>query len=671
METTMSAYPLLFSPVKINQMELRNRIVMPAIHLNYTPGGKTTDQLVAFYRDRAKGGAGLMIVGGAVIAANAGGPMMVSVQNDKDIEGLSRLSQAAHDHGAAIGLQLYHAGAYAHRMLIGGEAVSSSVHASNFTREEARALDLEEIPGVQDQFAAAAVRAKQAGFDMVEILGSAGYLICQFLSPKINQREDAYGGSLENRMRFGLEVVQKVRAAVGPDYCVGIRLAGNDFVPGSHTNEESQLFAGACQEAGVDLINVTGGWHETKVPQLTPELPPAGLTYLARGIKHAVKVPVCASNRIGEPGLAEDVLARGDADLICMCRPLLTDPELPNKAASGQTERIRPCVSCNQGCFDAIIQLQPVGCLMNPRAGVEATEPPQPAQKPGKVVVVGGGPAGCQAALIAAQRGHKVVLMETADRLGGQPSWYYEATEKPDFGLIGPYFSADLAAAGVDVRLNCQADVKAVAAEKPDAVVVATGSSQALVPIPGAERQGVIDAWSVLQHKARPQGKVVVIGGGAVGLETAIFVAQKGALTPEQTYYLSMYRAETPEVIDHLISTGSHQVTVLEMLPKVGQDIGRSTRWIVFGKLKRFGVDIKTKVKVLAIEAEGVRCSDENGEAVIPADTVILATGAKPNDGLAAELKAQGLNVQVAGDAAGAGSVLKSIAQGFKIGASI
>ncbi len=667
----MTAYPLLFSPLKVPNLELRNRIVMPAIHLNYTPGGKVTDQLVAFYRDRAKGGAGLMIVGGAAISDMAGGPMFVSIKDDQDIEGLRRLTQAAHDHGAAMGVQLYHAGAYAHRMLIGGVAVSSSPHTSGFTKEEARELSLEEIPQVQDEFAQAARRAKEAGFDMVEILGSAGYLICQFLSPKINQRSDQYGGSLENRMRFGLEVVKKVRAAVGPDFCVGIRLAGNDFVPGSHTNRESALFAAACQEAGVDLINVTGGWHETKVPQLTPEVPPAGLTYLARGIKSAVSVPVCASNRINHPDLAEEVLARGDADLVCMCRPLLADPELPNKAAAGKTHLIRPCVACNQGCFDAITKMQPVGCLMNPRAGFEAKPEPGPAAKPAKVVVVGGGPAGCQAALSAARRGHRVVLWEAADRLGGQPAWYHQATEKPDFALIGSYFRAALAEAGVELRLGRPADAEAVAAEKPDAVVVATGSTPALAPIPGSERPGVVDAWSVLQGKVRPRGQVVVIGGGAVGLETAIFVAKKGALTPEQTYFLSLYRAEEPEVIDHLISTGSHRVTVVEMLPKVGQDIGRSTRWIVFGKLKRFGVALKTKVKVLAIEEGGVRLAEEDGEALLPADTVILATGAKPNDALAAGLKEKGLKVHLIGDAAGAGSVLKSIAQGHKLGSSL
>lgn len=218
-----------------------------------------------------------------MINEQAGGPIFISIKDDADVEGLSRLAQAAHAEGAAVGAQLYMAGAYAHAMLIGGQPVSASPHTSGFTKDECRALTLEEITQTQDDFASAARRAKDAGLDMVEILGSAGYLICQFLSPKINQREDEYGGSLENRMRFGLETIAKVRAAVGPDFCVGIRIAGNDFVPGSHTGDEAALFAKACEDAGVDMINVTGGWHETRVPQITQELPPGGFSYLARG----------------------------------------------------------------------------------------------------------------------------------------------------------------------------------------------------------------------------------------------------------------------------------------------------------------------------------------------------------------------------------------------------
>ncbi len=667
----MNLYPLLLSPLTVNQLTLRNRIVLPAMHLNYTPGGKVSDQLVSFYAERAKGGAGLMIVGGCVIDDWAGGPMFVSIKKDDDIEGLSRLAEAAHDHGAAIGVQLYMAGAYSHRMLIGCQAVSSSPHMSGFTKEEARELTLEEIAQVQDDFARAAVRARKAGMDMVEILGSAGYLICQFLSPKINQRTDRYGGPLENRMRFGLETVAKVRAAVGPEICVGIRIAGNDFIPGSHTNSEAAQFAQACVEAGVDMINVTGGWHETLVPQITAELPAGGFSYLARGVKRAVGVPVAASNRMHNPDLAEDVLARGDADLICMGRPLLADPELPNKAAAGRADLIRRCVACNQGCFDSIPLMQPVGCMVNPRAGREAQIPatlPKPA-RPLTLAVVGGGPAGCQAAITAAERGHRVVLWEAAPRLGGQVAWYHEATEKPDFASIPAWQAATLAELGVEVRLGAPADLEAVVALGPDKVILASGARQAHPPIPGADLPHVTGAWEVLTRQVRPRGRVVVIGGGAVGLETALYVARLGALTPEQTYFLTLFKGEAPETLARLVAEGSHQVTVLEMLPKIGQGIGRSTRWIVFGKLKRFGVKPHTKAQVKAIEPEGVRAVIDGAERLIPAETVILATGSKPRDELLAGLKARGLAVSVVGDAGGAGSVLKSIAQGFQAGA--
>jgi 2,4-dienoyl-CoA reductase (NADPH2) len=674
MEMPMSNYPLLFSPLTINQMTLRNRIVMPAIHLNYTPGGKVTDQLVAFYAERAKGGAGLVIPGGCAINDMAGGPIFISIKEDKDIEGLSRLAEAVHAHGTAIGVQLYMAGAYAHAALIGQTAMSSSPHVSAYTKSEAREMTLEEIDQVQNDFARAAVRAKKAGIDMVEILGSAGYLICQFLSPKINKRSDRYGGSLENRMRFGLEIVAKVRAAVGPECCVGLRIAGNDFVPGSHTNKESGLFAQACVEAGVDMINVTGGWHETLVPQLT-ELPPGGFSYLARGVRRAIKggVPVAASNRIHSPLAAEEILARGDADLVCMCRPLLADPELPKKAQTGQERRIRRCVACNQGCFDAVSLLRPVGCMVNPRAGREAKLPAEPAMapSPGRVTVVGGGPAGAMAALTAARRGHQVTLLEATDHLGGQVAWYHAAVEKPDFATIPVWLAAELEAHKVDVRLRVKADATLVAGLNPQTVIVATGARPKTPPIPGTDLPHVVQAWEVLQGLVMPRGRVVVIGGGAVGLETSLNLARRGALTPNQVYYLALFRAEAPDIIDRLIAAGSHQITVLEMLPKVGQDIGRSTRWIVFGKLKRFGVNLATKAQIQAVEAAGVRAVIDGQEQLLPADTVVLATGSEPVNGLAAELKAKGIKVLSVGDAAGASSALKSLAQGYEAGLEV
>ena len=667
----MSDYPLLFSPLTINQMTLANRIVLPAMHLNYTPGGKVSDKLIAFYAERARGGAGLIIVGGCTISPDAGGPMMISIKDDEDIEGLKRLADEVHANGAKIGAQIYHAGAYAHRALIGGQAVSASAHTSAFTREEARELSLAEIDEVQNQFAKAARRAKAAGFDMVEILGSAGYLVCQFLSPKINQRGDRYGGDLRNRMRFGLETVAKVRGALGPELCLGIRIAGNDFVPGSHTNIEAARFARACEEAGADMINVTGGWHETKIPQLSQEVPPGGLAYLARGVKRAVSCPVCASNRMNRPGQAEEVLARGDADLICLGRPFIADPEFGVKAGQGKAELIRPCIACNQGCFDAILQLQPVGCATNCRAGREHKPLPQPSAHKGPVAVIGGGPAGCEAALTAARRGAKVILLEASPRLGGQPAWYAFAVHKPDFAEIGRFYRHALAEAEVEVKLNTRADANLISSLQPRAVILATGAEPILPDLPGAKAEHVLEAWDVLKGKAKPRGRVLVVGGGAVGLETGLALARRGALTPEQVRFLALFGAESWETLSGLMADGSHKVTVLEMMPKVGKGVGRSTKWILFGLLKRFGVELVTKAKVTAILPGKVLAEVDGAEREFAADTVVLAAGARPKDSLGRELKERGFTVVPVGDAEVVGSVLDAVAAGWKAGARV
>jgi len=405
-EAQQMDFPYLFSSISVRNMELRNRIVMTAMHLGYTPEGEVTDQLVGFYEARAKGGVGLIIVGGCPIDEYGGMAGMIGLNHDRFIPGLKRLTSAVQAHGAKIAAQLYQAGRYTHSAMIGGrKPFSASAVRSRLTGETPRALEIHEIPAVQDKFAEAALRAKKAGFDAVEILGSAGYLICQFLSPLTNKRDDEYGGPLENRMRFGLEVVQKVRSAVGPDYPILMRIAGNDFMEGSHTNREARIFASELEKVGVDLFNVTGGWHETRVPQLTMFVPRRAYVYLAQGIKSAVSVPVLASNRINDPAIGEEIIRNGEADLVTMARALLADPELPNKAKEGKAHLIYHCVACNQGCFDNIFQLRPASCLVNPRAGKEGELALEPAPKVKKVLVIGGGPAGMKAACIAAERG--------------------------------------------------------------------------------------------------------------------------------------------------------------------------------------------------------------------------------------------------------------------------
>jgi len=396
-------FPLLFSPIKVNGMELKNRIVMTGVGLGYITEGEVSDRLIDFYTIRARGGVGLIILGAAKIDEYSGWVEQLSVEDDRFIPGLARLAKAVQSEGARVVAQINHMGRFVHSSQIGGRtAVSASPVASPYTGETPRALELEEIPEVQDKYAEAAVRIKKAGFDGIEFL--ACYLVSQFLSPLTNQRTDAYGGSLENRMRFGVEVAEKIRKAVGPDFPFQVRFSGSEFIEGGSPLTEGCVFAAELEKAGADLINLTGGPHETQVPQITMNVPHGTYVYLAQNIKSVVSVPVMTSNRINDPAIAEQIIRDGQADLVAMARGLVVDPEMPNKARTGKAHLIYHCLACNQGCMDNLFRNQPVTCLINPRASMEREREPVPAAEPKKILVIGGGPGGMKAACTAAER---------------------------------------------------------------------------------------------------------------------------------------------------------------------------------------------------------------------------------------------------------------------------
>ncbi len=668
---------MLFEPIQVGGLALKNRICMPALHHNYSPEGFVNEKLIRYYETRARGGAALIIVGGCSIDLSGGGPLMIGLHDDKYISGLQQLAAAVKKPGAKIAAQLYQAGGYAYRAFTKEEPLAPSAVTSRLTRETPREMSAEDIEKAVESFAAAALRAKEAGFDAVEIIASAGYLICQFLSPLTNHRSDAYGGSFDNRCRFGVEVIKGVRERVGDAFTILVRLSGHDFVPGGNTNSEAVRFAAALERAGADCFNVTGGWHESRVPQITGHLPRGAFAYLARGVKENVSVPVIAGNRINDPATAEQILAGGSADLVSMGRTLIADPYLPQKILEGRQGSIRRCIACNQGCLDSVFTLKEVHCTVNPLAGREGEVEITPAPRPKKVLIIGGGPAGLEAARTAAQRGHRVTLWEKAPQIGGQLHYAARPPGKEEFITILDFYRHELAEAGVDLVLNRTATADEVLDFGPDAVIAATGALPAPAPFPvtAGARHKVVGYRDILRGTAVPGWRVIVAGGGSVGCETALTVASLGTIDAATLKFLMEYEAETPERLLQLLNCSNREITVIEMLPRVASDMGISTRWIALKNLRRLGIEVITGAKIKEINEEGAVIEKERGDnsgtpenVLLPADTVILAVGAAANNEIYAQLQEKVEKLYLIGDAAGPRKLTEAIREGFDLG---
>jgi len=666
---------IIFSPAQLGTLRLRNRLIMTPMHLGYSPKGEVNEQLIEFYRARARGGVGLIVVGGCGIDRIGNAFGMTQIDDDRYIPGLRKLVDAVQAEGAKIVSQLYQAGRYAHSGLTGQPSVAPSPIPSRLTGQTPEELTEKKITEVIASFANAAKRAQTAGFDGVEIIASAGYLISQFLSPVTNQRTDRYGGDLQARMTFGLEVVEAVHEAVGPDYLIIVRVAGNDFVPGSNTNTESQAFCQALEKIGVDALNVTGGWHETQVPQLTMNVPPGAYAYLAHGIKLAVSIPVIACNRINTPELAEGILEEGLADFIGMARPLLADPELPNKAMSGHSDSIRPCIGCNQGCLDYVFRLKPVSCLVNAEAGREAELGPiSKAVLSQKILVIGAGAAGMEFARVATLRGHMVTIWEETEKPGGQLALAAAPPGRKDFLYFRNYLANACQELGVTLQYHVKATpdkiMSAVQNGEYNRVVIATGARPITPSIKIEEGVKVLQAWDVLSGSKKTGQNVIIIGGGAVGVETALLLSESGTIDNETLRFLMVQHAETDQELHRLLTQGSKKITVLEMAKGIGRDIGLSTRWSMLADLKRHKVNCLDNHTVLEIRSDGVlveRASD-SAQKVIPSDTVVFAVGSCSQNELFIALQDKLENLSVIGDAAKPRKVLDAIHEAYSEG---